>query len=92
VGIELLEPLGDCDGDFNGNQIFECKPGHGLFLRPTQVKSLNSPDVSKIMKMDESLLSGMDQLGSIIGADKEFNLAALNEDPTKEVKVQEVEE
>ena len=95
VGIELLDPVGECDGDFNGNQIFECKPGHGLILRPTQVKSLNSPDVSKIMRMDESLMSGMDNLGSMIGADKDFNLGALNEDPTKEVtniKVQEVED
>jgi len=35
VGIELEEPKGDCDGDFNGSQIFECKKGHGIFLRPT---------------------------------------------------------
>ena len=35
VGIELEEPNGDCDGDCNGNQIFDCKPSHGIFLRPT---------------------------------------------------------
>lgn len=45
VGIELEEPNGDCDGDFNDNVIFECKPGCGLFLRPTQVRSLTN-DVS----------------------------------------------
>ena len=35
VGIELDEPTGDCEGDCDGTQIFACKPGHGLFLRPT---------------------------------------------------------
>jgi len=35
VGIELDDPKGDCNGDFNGVQLYECKEGHGIFLRPT---------------------------------------------------------
>lgn len=58
VGIELDEAKGECDGDCNGTQVFECKPGHGLFLRPTQVKSLVSLDEqSAIQVVDESMTS-----------------------------------
>jgi dynactin complex subunit len=96
VGIELDEAQGDCDGDINGTQIFECRPSHGLFLRPTQVKSLSNPDVSKItdqssiMRMDESLVSGMENMGSLIGNSPQLDLnqieTNLNQDPT-EVRV-----
>ena len=58
VGIELDEQKGECDGDCNGAQVFECKPGHGLFLRPTQVKSLVALDEqSSIPVVDESMTS-----------------------------------
>ena len=40
VGIELDEANGENNGEFNDVQIFECQEGHGIFLRPTQVKSL----------------------------------------------------
>lgn len=75
IGIELDEPKGDCDGDCNGNQVFECKPGHGLFLRPTQAKSLDNPDVSMISKIDESLISGVENINQFIGStiEKELN-------------------
>mmetsp|Transcript_23707 Transcript_23707/g.29428 ORF Transcript_23707/g.29428 Transcript_23707/m.29428 type:complete len:91 (+) Transcript_23707:11-283(+) len=38
VGLELDEPTGEMNGDVNGEQLFECKPNHGLVLRNTQVK------------------------------------------------------
>ena len=99
VGIELDEPQGDCDGDSNGTQIFECRPSHGLFLRPTQVKSLTNPDVSKIadqssiVRVDDtfgSLVSGMGNIGSLIGSSPQLDPnqieTNLNQDPT-EVRV-----
>lgn len=50
IGIELDEPKGENNGDFNGKIYFDCKPGHGIFLRPPQVKSLSSSqgDVSDV--------------------------------------------
>ena len=35
VGIELDIAGGDCDGECDGTRYFQCKEGHGLFLRPT---------------------------------------------------------
>lgn len=28
------------DGTLNGEMLFECPPGHGVLLRPTQIKLL----------------------------------------------------
>ena len=42
IGIELDEPKGDNNGDHAGKLIFECKVGHGIFLRPTQVKCMEA--------------------------------------------------
>ena len=28
------------DGSLNGEMLFECPPGHGVLLRPTQIKLL----------------------------------------------------
>lgn len=50
VGIELDEPKGDCSGESGSSQIFECRQDHGIFLRPTQVKSLDN-DVSKFKRL-----------------------------------------
>jgi len=42
--------------------------------------------------MDESLISGMDNMGSLIG--KDFDLQQLepnlNDDPTKDIRIQEI--
>jgi dynactin complex subunit len=35
IGIELDEPKGDSDGEFNGIQLYECRPSHGVVLRPS---------------------------------------------------------
>ncbi|KAH0837852.1 hypothetical protein J3R83DRAFT_6078 [Lanmaoa asiatica] len=40
VGIELFEPKGKNDGSIQGVVYFSCKPLHGVFIRPSQVKIL----------------------------------------------------
>ncbi|KAI0684674.1 dynactin [Cytidiella melzeri] len=45
VGIELDEANGKNDGTVNGEKYFTCKLGHGVFVRPSQVKILaTSPE------------------------------------------------
>jgi dynactin 1 len=42
VGIELLVPQGKNDGTVMGVTYFTCKPNHGVFVRPSQVKVVGS--------------------------------------------------
>ena len=35
VGVELDKPEGECNGNVGENYVFDCKLGHGIFLRPT---------------------------------------------------------
>lgn len=45
VGIELFEPKGKNDGSIQGIVYFACKPLHGVFIRPSQVKIIQAePD------------------------------------------------
>jgi dynactin complex subunit len=38
VGIEFLSrALGKNDGSVNGHTYFQCKPNHGLFIRPNRI-------------------------------------------------------
>jgi len=70
VGIELEEAKGDNDGKVNDNQIFECKEGHGIILRPTQVKSLDNDsskmDQSAIQHVPNSFISAGESMGGLI--------------------------
>ncbi|RXK41589.1 dynactin 1 [Tremella mesenterica] len=43
VGVELSEPTGKNDGTVQGMKYFDCKPQHGVFVRPSQVKVLETP-------------------------------------------------
>ena len=52
VGIELDEPNGENNGDFNDQKIFDCKEGHGIFLRPTQVKNLEQSSEAAVSKLN----------------------------------------
>jgi len=45
VGVELNEPVGKNDGTVQGVKYFTCKPNHGMFLRPSQVKVISEPTV-----------------------------------------------
>jgi dynactin 1 len=45
VGIELPTAVGKNDGTINGVSYFYCKPNHGVFVRPSQVKDLEIPKV-----------------------------------------------
>ena len=42
VGIELDHPEGQNDGTVDGVRYFSCKPDHGMFVQPGQVKSMVS--------------------------------------------------
>ncbi|OAX37534.1 hypothetical protein K503DRAFT_850414 [Rhizopogon vinicolor AM-OR11-026] len=42
VGIELPEPKGKNDGSIKDVTYFSCKPNHGVFVRPSQVKVINA--------------------------------------------------
>ena len=38
IGIEFLQrALGKNDGSVNGHTYFQCKPNHGLFIRPNRI-------------------------------------------------------
>ncbi|ORZ17985.1 CAP Gly-rich domain-containing protein, partial [Absidia repens] len=40
IGVELDDPKGKNTGLVQGKRYFDCKPQHGVFVRPTQVKLL----------------------------------------------------
>lgn len=37
IGIELDDDSGKNDGSVHGQRYFECRPGHGMFVRPETV-------------------------------------------------------
>nr|CAG8434267.1 15014_t:CDS:2 [Entrophospora candida] len=43
VGVELDEPSGKNDGSVDGTHYFDCRPGHGVFFRASQVRLLSEP-------------------------------------------------
>ncbi|KAJ1657605.1 hypothetical protein IWQ61_003019 [Dispira simplex] len=42
MGIELDTPTGKNNGSVNGTVYFQCQPGYGVFVRPSQVRLINS--------------------------------------------------
>ncbi|KAI8874715.1 hypothetical protein K501DRAFT_155953, partial [Backusella circina FSU 941] len=38
VGVELDDAAGKNSGVVQGKRYFECKPNHGVFVRPANVK------------------------------------------------------
>ncbi|KAJ1963684.1 hypothetical protein IWQ62_003139 [Dispira parvispora] len=42
VGIELDTPTGKNNGSVNGTAYFQCQPGYGVFVRPSQVRLTSS--------------------------------------------------
>ncbi|KAL5971770.1 Dynactin subunit 1 [Taenia solium] len=63
VGVVLNEPLGKNNGSVQGKRYFDCKDGHGLFVRPTQV-ALIGPD-GPVSVMNTSLSSVASESGSM---------------------------
>jgi hypothetical protein len=45
--------VGKNDGSVQGERYFDCKPKHGVFVRPSQVQIIEAPKVSKLLGMDE---------------------------------------
>jgi dynactin 1 len=46
IGIELAEAKGKNDGSVQGIPYFVCKPNHGVFIKPSQVKVVRLPNAS----------------------------------------------
>lgn len=42
IGVELDRAVGDSDGTFEGERLFQCKPQHGVFVREEQLQVLVS--------------------------------------------------
>jgi len=47
LGVELDEPIGKNDGSVKGKHYFQCKPLHGLFVRPSAVAKLEDGEMPK---------------------------------------------
>ncbi|KDR85814.1 hypothetical protein GALMADRAFT_234908 [Galerina marginata CBS 339.88] len=47
VGIELLEQNGKNDGSVEGIPYFRCKQGYGVFVRPSQIKSVDGSELDR---------------------------------------------
>eukprot|EP00746_Dinoflagellata_sp_MGD_P143747 gnl/MRDRNA2_/MRDRNA2_76540_c0_seq2.p1 gnl/MRDRNA2_/MRDRNA2_76540_c0~~gnl/MRDRNA2_/MRDRNA2_76540_c0_seq2.p1 ORF type:complete len:2413 (+),score=413.30 gnl/MRDRNA2_/MRDRNA2_76540_c0_seq2:124-7362(+) len=43
IGVELVEEAGKNDGSVKGERYFECKPGHGIFVKPQQAEAVDKP-------------------------------------------------
>ena len=46
VGIELDLPRGKNSGVLQGRRYFDCKPDHGTFVRPSQVRIVQEDNAS----------------------------------------------
>eukprot|EP00450_Noctiluca_scintillans_P012578 CAMPEP_0194487060 /NCGR_PEP_ID=MMETSP0253-20130528/7477_1 /TAXON_ID=2966 /ORGANISM="Noctiluca scintillans" /LENGTH=559 /DNA_ID=CAMNT_0039327233 /DNA_START=102 /DNA_END=1781 /DNA_ORIENTATION=+ len=46
VGVELEQPIGKNDGIIQGVLYFECRPKHGIFIRPSALTTTKRPSVS----------------------------------------------
>ncbi|KAJ7163329.1 dynein associated protein-domain-containing protein [Mycena filopes] len=47
VGIELYDQNGKNDGSVGGVSYFTCKPGYGIFVRASQIKSTHGSEIER---------------------------------------------
>ena len=45
VGIELYEKNGKNDGSVDGISYFNCEMGYGVFVRPSQIRSIHGSEL-----------------------------------------------
>jgi dynactin 1 len=45
IGIELYEKNGKNDGSVDGIAYFNCEMGYGVFVRPSQIKSIHGSEL-----------------------------------------------
>ncbi|KAA0186398.1 Dynactin subunit 1 [Fasciolopsis buskii] len=57
IGVVLDEAKGKNNGVVQGKRYFTCEEDHGIFVRPTQLKSLDGGDDSSIMNLSTSVVS-----------------------------------
>ncbi|KAG6865099.1 hypothetical protein C0991_005060 [Blastosporella zonata] len=48
VGIELYDGNGKNDGTVQGVAYFTCKPGYGIFIRASQIKSTHGSEIERV--------------------------------------------
>ena len=42
IGVELDQAVGKNDGSVNGRRYFQCRPNHGVFVRPSDVRGASA--------------------------------------------------
>ncbi|MCJ1392500.1 hypothetical protein MMC18_005368 [Xylographa bjoerkii] len=57
IGVELDDASGKNDGSVQGQRYFDCKPGHGMFVRPGVAAIVDEP-TPRHMKKAEGNLNG----------------------------------
>lgn len=53
IGIELDEPTGKNDGEVAGKRYFQCRQGHGVFIRPERVLVGDYPELDEFASDQE---------------------------------------
>ncbi|XP_078346704.1 CAP-Gly domain-containing linker protein 3-like isoform X2 [Oculina patagonica] len=57
LGIEMRKPVGKNDGSVNGKKYFNCKPQHGLMVRPSRVTCRGINCAKLINEMEHGVLA-----------------------------------
>ncbi|KAK6438376.1 hypothetical protein LTR95_005427 [Oleoguttula sp. CCFEE 5521] len=68
IGVELSEPTGKNDGSVKGERYFDCKPNHGMFLRPAVVKQVLHQPAAKPAAKAAGARTGVNGVKSQDGA------------------------
>lgn len=55
VGIQLDEPMGDCDGTLKGKKYFDCNPNFGIVVRPNYISVGDYPVVDEFNEKEDEI-------------------------------------